>query len=335
MRKMIVAVAALALWPGAGRAGLEICNETAVERSVAVGYKAGAEWVSEGWWRLAPGQCAEPVNGALANRYYYYRATAPGEAFAGDGYGFCTSPEAFTITGDADCTARGYARADFKVIDTGATARHHVHAITGPGPAAGTGAASGSGLVRGTHGEPFAARLMFQGCDAFDGFEACTFVGNGWKYFAAYDDPTPAAFLARLEALALNTPVVVTGDLMHYQGSNAHLAVTGLKVLAGQDPHAGLRRAMQGNWVSADDPNETLYVQGSEMHRYYRAGYDDTMLLEVAADCPDSAGAGPVLIQTSVTHRDRTCYLIDNLQGGWMDLILMGHEARVSYRKAD
>ncbi|WP_397542329.1 DUF1036 domain-containing protein [Roseovarius salis] len=347
MRHWIGPMAALALWPGAALAGLEICNGTVERLSVAVGYKSGGDWVSEGWWNLDPDACVEPVAGVLSNRYYYYRATAAGRVVAGGAYEFCTQTAAHTIVGDTACAARGYATAGFAVIDTGETATRHTHRIEGKPAgrkqaaaksAAATAAAprgTRSGLVRGQHGEPFSSRLMFQGCDFHDGFEACTFIGNGWKYFAGYDDPTPRAFLARFETLPLNTPVAVTGDLFAHGDSSAQLAISAAEILAGQDSYAHLRRAMQGNWVSADDANETLYIQGAEMHRYYRQGHVDTIYLDVAPDCPDSAGAGPVMIQTSAQHRDSYCYLIDNVAGGWMDLILMGHEARVSYRKTD
>ncbi|MEQ8898101.1 MAG: DUF1036 domain-containing protein [Roseovarius sp.] len=360
MRLYAAGAMALAMWPISAEAALEICNGTGETRSVSVGYRQGGDWVSEGWWTLAPGGCAEPVSGTLSNRYYYYRATAAGQDFQGDGYSFCTQGDAYTIVGDTECAARGYEPADFAVIDTGETAtsfsfrieaqavkesvakgkaaRSAVQAVvveTAPADAqAGPGQVLRSGLSRGVHGEPFTDRLIFQGCDFYDGFEACTFIANGWKYFAGYDDPTPRAFLSHLEALPNNTPMQVTGDLTSYGDSTAQLAVSEIEVL-GADAYSGLRSAMQGNWVSADDPNETLYIQGAEMHSYYKAGYLDTMYLDVKADCPDSAGSGPVLIQTSAQHRDSYCYLIDNLAGGWMDLILMGHEARISYRKTD
>lgn len=356
MKSFVAGALALAVCPAAAMAGLEICNETGVQQSVSIGYKKGGDWVSEGWWNIAPGACAEPVGGALTNRYYYYRTSAAGQVFAGDGYSFCTQGDAFTIVGDTECEARGYHTADFAVIDTGETAKRFSFKLAALAagkdsaakgksaqgaaqaavqPAAVAGGVMRSGLSRGVHGEPFTDRLMFQGCDFYDGFEACAFIANGWKYFAEYDEPTPRSFLAGLEALPINTPMQVTGDLTGYGDSTAQLAVSEIELLTGRDPYAGLRQAMQGNWVSADDANETLYIQGAEMHSYHQQGYVDTMYLDVKADCPDSAGAGPVLIQTSVQYRDSYCYLIDNLAGGWMDLILMGHEARISYRKVD
>ncbi len=113
---------------GAAQAGLEICNDTDAFQSVAIGY-LGDDWTSEGWWLLEPGGCVDALPGDLQSRYYYYHAVADDMAFQGDGYSFCTLPDAFTIVGSEDCEARGYDSADFKEIDTGETALHHVERI--------------------------------------------------------------------------------------------------------------------------------------------------------------------------------------------------------------
>lgn len=130
MRSGMRAAAAVALIgaAGAAQAGLEICNDTDAFQSVAIGY-LGNDWTSEGWWLLEPGGCVDALPGDLQSRYYYYHAVADDMAFQGDGYFFCTLPDAFTIVGSEDCEARGYDSADFKEIDTGETALHHVERI--------------------------------------------------------------------------------------------------------------------------------------------------------------------------------------------------------------
>jgi uncharacterized membrane protein len=332
-----------------GIAGLKVCNQTSDPHSVAIGYQSNGEWVSEGWWNIDPGACSEPISGDLKSRYYYLFATAKDRTFHGEGYSFCTQLSAFTIVGDKNCEGRGFDRSNFAQIDTGETSRNHVHNIVEATQKQDGGKTqqsleqqhsvqpsaprTASGLVRGQHGEPYTDRLMFQSCDVIDGLEACSFVGNGWRFYAFYDDPTPSAYLRQFENLPVNTPVQVTGDLTFYEGTTAELAITQIEPLWGQDAYANIRTVLQGDWVSADDGNETLYIFGSEMHSYYEGGYSDTYLLSVDAECDESAGAGPVLVQTSVTYNESFCYLIDNIEGGWLDLILMGHEAMISYRK--
>jgi uncharacterized membrane protein len=347
---------------GAAQAGLTICNDTGERRSVSVGYKSGDAWVSEGWWTIAPGDCAEPIKGDLTNRYYYYRATVPGKDFAGEGYMFCTQQAAYTIKGDSECAARGYVSESFAKIDTGETARAFEYRITAalpevqagkssaekstaqqagtPPPPAAPRPAMGtprmSGLSRGQYGEPFSAQLVFQGCDYFDGFEACAFVGEGWKYFAEPGAPTPAAFLEPFYEMQTGLLMDVKGDLTSFGDSTAQLAISEITVLSGaQDPYAGFRTAMQGDWVSADSGAETLFVHGAEMHSYIDGAYHDTYFIAFEPRCMDGPDAGPVMVQTSQTHRDSLCYFIENLSGGWMDLTLIGQTNMVSFRKVE
>ncbi|MEO0750186.1 MAG: DUF1036 domain-containing protein [Pseudomonadota bacterium] len=330
------------LLPGAAFAGLEICNQTAVKQAIAIGYQTDGEWVSEGWWTIPAGECKDPVAGDLKTRYYYVHADASGRVHNAERYTFCTQSDVFTIVGDENCAARGFETSTFAQIDTGETATHHTHTIveaavkkdSGQKPRQ-TEKATASGLTRGQHGEPYLDRLMFQTCDVIDGVEACSFVGKGWLFYAFYDDPTPASYLRQFESMAPNTPVTVTGDLIAYGERVAELAITDLQPLWGQDPYAQINSDLQGDWVLNDDPNDTMFIFGSQMHSYYKGDLTDSYLLSIQPECPDSAGAGPVMVQTSMTYGDEYCYLFDTLAGGWMDLIFMGHEALISYRKVN
>ena len=331
-----------ALFPGTAFAGLEICNQTAASQSIAIGYQEDGQWVSEGWWNIPAGECREPVKGDLKTRYFYLHASASGRVHNEERYTFCTQSDVFTIVGDENCATRGFDTSNFAQIDTGATSTHHTHTIVEAavkqdgGQKQSAQPTTASGLTRGQHGEPYSDRLMFQTCDIIDGLEACSFVGNGWRFYAFYDDPTPANYLRQFEDMAPNTPVAVTGDLINYGERVAELAITEIEPLWGQDPYAGINGALQGDWVSGEEGGEeSLFIFGSEMHSYHDGVYSDTYLLRIEPDCPDSAGAGPVMVQTSVKYGDEYCYLFDNLAGGWMDLILMGHEAMISYRKVN
>ena len=110
---------ALGALPVAAQAGLEVCNDTDLRQSVAIGYEApGGVWTSEGWWQLSAGECKTVMGRDLGRRYFYYRATTPGGDFDGP-FSFCSKPTAFTIAGDKDCAARGYDKTRFRKVDTG------------------------------------------------------------------------------------------------------------------------------------------------------------------------------------------------------------------------
>ena len=111
--------AALTLLATPALADLEFCNETGATVSIAIGYKDGDSWTSEGWWNPAPGDCVTPAAGALTHRYYYYRIQSDVDDFPTENYSFCTTPEAFTIVGDENCEQRGFQTSEFTELDTG------------------------------------------------------------------------------------------------------------------------------------------------------------------------------------------------------------------------
>lgn len=102
------------------RADLEICSSRKSHRhvDVAIGYRDGDEWVSEGWWKVPPYDCVTPVTGDLPVRYYYIRAVEWGTGRAWeDDYVFCVDTRPFTINGDTDCEERGFSEEGFLQYD--------------------------------------------------------------------------------------------------------------------------------------------------------------------------------------------------------------------------
>lgn len=101
------------------RADLRICNQTANPVSIALGYRAGRGWQSEGWWVAPPTECATVFEGDLSSRYYYLFIADDigGGSWDGD-VTMCTRDETFTISGVEDCLARGYEPAGFFEVDT-------------------------------------------------------------------------------------------------------------------------------------------------------------------------------------------------------------------------
>jgi uncharacterized membrane protein len=106
---------------GPAGAALHVCNQGKVLAvKVAVGRFNGVRWISEGWWPVAPGKCAELVPGKLVARYYYMYATDGAVGTWDGGKSFCTAAsDKFSIVGRGGCSARGYDRRGFFEIDTG------------------------------------------------------------------------------------------------------------------------------------------------------------------------------------------------------------------------
>jgi uncharacterized membrane protein len=97
-----------------------ICNKTGYPVVLAVGYKKGNQWISEGWWHISGGHCDHVVGGDLRQRYYYYYAEHEeiGGQWGGNAW-FCVSHNSFTIVGDENCNKRGYEQKGFRKVDTG------------------------------------------------------------------------------------------------------------------------------------------------------------------------------------------------------------------------
>jgi len=327
-------------------AGLEICNDSRTRQSVAIGHMVGGVWTSEGWWNIAPGACAEPVGGDLANRYYYYRAEAGGARFEDDGVFFCTRDEAFTIPGQGECAARGHDREGFRRIDTGRTATAFTLRLGGGAPAtpperdapsarAETGVLPlDSGLAPGRHGEPVTETARFQGCGEDDGGPYCAFHAAGRKWYAYRGGPTPAAVLDGLRALPVGTAVALRADILSFGDISIEMAVTRVTGLPGGGPHEDIYRALQGRWVPADDPAYRVEVHGSEMTEYSQGRATGTFFWRLAEGC-DAAppGAGPALLKTEPETGETFCYLPDRITAGTWEMFYAGRGNLLRFRR--
>lgn len=101
-------------------AGFQVCNNSfdVVNLAVAQPLPAGG-FRTRGWWRVAPNQCATPLQEALGNRFIYAFATDIfGKAVLAGTVPMCIDPRRFTIDGAQDCLIRGHIEARFVEIDT-------------------------------------------------------------------------------------------------------------------------------------------------------------------------------------------------------------------------
>src|SRR5579872_1302363 len=115
-------LAAVALLASArpAAADFRLCNNTPSRVGVAVGYKDGEGWTTEGWWNLSARSCETLLKGNLIARYYYIYAIDYDRGGEWMGQAFmCTRDKEFTIRGIGDCLARGFDRTGFFEVDTG------------------------------------------------------------------------------------------------------------------------------------------------------------------------------------------------------------------------
>lgn len=107
------------LIPTPAAAEFRLCNRTQSRVGIALGYKDGDAWATEGWWNVAANSCETLLRGDLSARFYYLYAVDydQGGEWAGKAY-MCTREKEFTIKGAEDCLARGFDRTGFFEVDT-------------------------------------------------------------------------------------------------------------------------------------------------------------------------------------------------------------------------
>jgi len=328
MRQWIWAAVTVGI-PCAANAELEVCNDTEVRQTVAIGYKGQDDWVSEGWWNIQPGDCATPVKGDLTRRYYYIMSKASGWVFDDENIVFCTTSDAFTIVGDDDCEARGHRKDRFAKIDTGKTAKAFnvaLSAVTRPAPP--------QEPEPGQYGEPFSDAATFQGCNTEIDPGYCSFYIDATKFFA-YDDgrSNPYAFKL-LMGLTPGTPVSVEGELVGVFDATAELVLTEVDTRAWTEAD-GLLDLMQGYWYAVDDPASQFNILGAERIGYYDGTYSGTEAIAVREWCDAFEGDGPYLYARDPENGEQYCYQITYV--GDLDMTLMYLPAGrfLDYRRLD
>ncbi|MGG7516667.1 DUF1036 domain-containing protein [Allorhizobium undicola] len=127
-------IAASFAFAAPARAEFRVCNNTQNLVGVAIGYRADAGWVSEGWWQVPASTCATLIEGELQSRYYYLYAedAARGGRWTGN-VNMCVAENEFKIVGVEDCFKRGYQQMGFKEYDTGRQASWMVQLSDTPG----------------------------------------------------------------------------------------------------------------------------------------------------------------------------------------------------------
>jgi uncharacterized membrane protein len=129
---------------GAARADFRVCNATQTLVGVAIGYRAPAGWITEGWWHVEGSTCKTLIEGPLSSRYYYLYAEDAERGGRWDGpINMCIAEKEFKIVGVSDCIRRGFQRAGFQEYDTAEQASWMVQ-LTDQPAADGTAAVTGA-----------------------------------------------------------------------------------------------------------------------------------------------------------------------------------------------
>lgn len=263
--------------PATAEGGLEVCNQTNVNRWLAIGYydEPKESWTSEGWWELEPGDCTTPVEGALTQQFYYYRAEDPNEQFEGNpDYAFCTVNDAFTIVGDQDCEARNYKTTAFLEVDTGETATSFTLDLTPQ-------------TVPGAQAIGDSPAMPPAGADA-----------NDQGQIASADAPSPS------NDVAAATPSPDPAE------PNSPFAGSSDGASGGGNVLAETYQSLLGDWINVDDRAMKLTFREDVYARYDAGALQETGTYEVAEACPGATAqaGGPIIVVRLPGLGDPVCH---------------------------
>lgn len=118
-RLKLVLMIFIAFFSSKAQAGFFVCNDTGVPLFVAAGWKQDGQWVSRGWYKIEPRDCALPIEGYLQNRNVYVRAEGGDLIFAGgqNSADFCTSSEKFFLSDGPNCEKESFLHVDIGESD--------------------------------------------------------------------------------------------------------------------------------------------------------------------------------------------------------------------------
>lgn len=336
----------LAVMPMAAQAGLDVCNDTDLRQSVAIGYEApGGIWTSEGWWQLAPGECKTVMARAFDRQYFYYRATVQGGGFDGP-FSFCSTSGAFTIEGDTDCAARGYDSTRFRKVDTGEAADFTLTLVADgaspepddPDPVYNEEdlpLESAVPFPRGSLGEPFTQSGIFTGCELIDGLDFCSFEIEGWRYHAYYGGGTADSILDDLQNWPMPLAVEIEGDMVNYGDITVEVALARVTEVFDGDFFAEERRMLQGSWQSVDDPEAKFTIVGADVYDYYGGEFIGHQWMTLGGTCPDAPYEGIGFTRTELETQESWCEHLGEVTADRLELIIPELGDVLTYRRVD
>ena len=194
--------------------------------------------------------------------------------------------------------------------------------------------AQGAGVASfapGTHGEPFAVQGLMQGCNEPE-LDGCMFYADGVRWAVSRGSVSNAAAIDAMAALPVNAPVFVTGDMISFGDITVDAAVAMVQP-GTPDGYAALREAMQGDWVSADDPMSKLSLRGSEETAIYDAETLAVSVVTFSDACPGGEPIGTVIFKQEMggDPMDLPCFAVVQITADRMELSYVGRGNTLIY----
>lgn len=176
-----------------------------------------------------------------------------------------------------------------------------------------------------------------QGCVETGELPGCTIIAGGSQFVVPLDGPTPPEMMAALKALPPLSHVEFRGDILNVYDSYAEFALGAIAAVDGPDPQGEMLRAMQGEWVSTDDPESAVRIEGLIWTDVYAGEVLESSVMFLGDGCSDGSPAtGAVLELFVIGSQDAGsfCYSDLSVAEGRMELVYVTGGGLLAYTAA-
>lgn len=300
---------AMFLAPASAWAGFHVCNDTPQEQHVAFSYNDDGNWLTRGWWGIAPKACATLLSGEGNARFVYLRLRdRPGQHFLHSSIKFCASHTDFSGTGSTRCPSQHLMPLDFARIDAGRNAADVTVKLSSLLQIEGTPAEAQAEAERVT------MKAVFEGCRrATASVETiCSFVAYDREVISRITDDTPRTAARTVTNMHSGAPVVFTATVVRDFLKTTEVRLEAIDRRPADAAHE-LLLAAQGTWVSVDDTNDSFTVEGATRLNAYVGIGTTREFLSISKQCHNYRHQGFILHSWSKDDAEGLCYQIETI----------------------
>lgn len=159
------------------------------------------------------------------------------------------------------------------------------------------GAGEALAFEAGTLGDAYQDSGYIQGCTDEGELPGCTIVVGGSQFVAPADGQTPPDVMETLKSLPQLTYVDFNLDTLNVYDSYAEVAVSFVAPSQKTDPFADKIKAMQGDWISTDDPKAAVRVDGLIWNDVYDNEPMGQSVMSLDTICAEEETGGADILQ--------------------------------------
>lgn len=177
----------------------------------------------------------------------------------------------------------------------------------------------------------------FIGCDA-EGSPIFCYVNAAGINWAISPDTAAEGLYARLEALPMLEPVIISGEYGALADSSADLTLGALDQPSGEDQYVGNLRALQGEWKPQDEVAPfSIFITGMDWLEMMHGDMDAAFMMSVGTACADGVEPGGMAISLYRYGDDPAadaCWQLEFIDDTTMTLRdIMGEQGQVEFSR--